>query len=111
MGEIDKLGVDAERAAGGRFWHDPTTPSVFDYSGRQSPGCTSFPRHRQGPRADLCHGKGRKDSPRAAGGAQRRLSSWRDEVGQPPSRARQIARRRGSGSAPQCKFSSLMSFS
>jgi hypothetical protein len=43
MGEINRLGIDTERDAGGRFRRHPATPSVIDYPGRRGPGRTSFP--------------------------------------------------------------------
>jgi hypothetical protein len=55
---------------GGGFGCHPTAPPIFDHLGWQSPERTCFPPCRRGPRAGLRCGRGRKDSPRDAEGAQ-----------------------------------------
>jgi hypothetical protein len=67
VGEINKLGGDAERAAGGGSWRYPAAPSVIDYPGRWSPGHAGFPCRQRGPRAVPCRRGGPKDSPQAVG--------------------------------------------
>jgi hypothetical protein len=66
-GDIDKLSIDAERAAGGGFRRRPVAPSVFDDLGRRRAGHTSFPYCRRGPRADPYRDRGWKDSPEQPG--------------------------------------------
>jgi hypothetical protein len=82
-GEIDKLGVDTECATGGGFRRHPAASSVFDYPGWRGPRHISFPCHRRVTRTYLCHGGGQKDSPRAAGGAQRHHQGGGKKCGRP----------------------------
>jgi hypothetical protein len=71
-GEVDRLSIKAECAAGGGFRRHPVAPLVIAYPGRRSPRCTRFPRRRRGPRINPGHGGGRRIHPRAAGGTQHR---------------------------------------
>jgi hypothetical protein len=67
--KVDGLGVDAERVAGGGFWHRPAAPVVVTYQGRRSPGRSCFPRRRRGPRTNPGRRRSRRINPRAVGGA------------------------------------------
>jgi hypothetical protein len=37
VGEVDRLGVDTERAAGGEFWRRPVASPVIDHLGGRAP--------------------------------------------------------------------------
>jgi hypothetical protein len=80
---VDRLGVDAERVAGGKFRCRPTTSSVIAYPGRRSPGCTRFPHRWRGPRINPSRGGGRRIGSRAAGGAQHRHRGGESKWGSP----------------------------
>jgi hypothetical protein len=71
VGEVDELGANTERTAGGRFRRRPAAPSVIAYLGLRIPGCSSFPHRRRGPSTNPARGGGRRIGPQAVGGAQR----------------------------------------
>jgi hypothetical protein len=48
MGEVDRLGLDSERAAVGGFQRRPAVASVTDYPGRWGPRRTGLPCHGWG---------------------------------------------------------------
>jgi hypothetical protein len=83
--EVDRLGVDTERAAGGEFWRRPAASPVIDHLGGGAPDV----------QVSLAVGGGQGPTPAVAevgrsapeqSGSATPPSRWRVEVGQPPSR-------------------------
>jgi hypothetical protein len=83
VGEVDRLGVDAEHSAKGGYRRRPVASPVFAYPGRRIPGHTCFPRHWRVPRTDPGRGGGRKINPRAVRGAQRHCRGGGSKCGSP----------------------------
>jgi hypothetical protein len=48
VGEVNRLGVDTECAAGGGFWRRPAVPAIITYPGWWRTGCSCFPRRWRG---------------------------------------------------------------
>jgi hypothetical protein len=65
-GEVDRLGVDAERATGGGFQRRPAAPSVIAYPGRSAPDL----------HISLVTGRGQGSTPVAVGSEDQPPSSW-----------------------------------
>jgi hypothetical protein len=86
-GEIDRLGIDVEHAAGGGLRRRPAAPTVIAYPGRQGSGCSRFPYRWREPRINPGRGGGWRISPRAVGGAQRRVVEAVDRSGAAPKSA------------------------
>jgi hypothetical protein len=84
-GEVDGLGVDTERAAGGGFWRRPAALAVVTYPGRRSPGHSRFPHRWRGPRTNPSRRRGRRISPPSGRGSVLPLLRQRTEAEQPPS--------------------------
>jgi hypothetical protein len=65
-GEVDRLGVDAERATGGGFQRRPAAPSVIAYPGRPAPDL----------HISLVTGRGQGSTPVVVGSEDQPPSSW-----------------------------------
>jgi hypothetical protein len=66
-GEVDGLGIDAQRATDGGFWRRPAAPAVVTYPRQWSPRRSCVPRHRRGPRSNPGRRRGRRIIPKRSG--------------------------------------------